>query len=267
MSLDTYYKDHWVEIEPERLDRYEEMFQWSPAQNALIEPAEIASGQVVADFGCGPGYLTLELLDRVGQGGHVHSFDVNQEFVTRTLRRAEKHGVSDRLDVYLLRNTRIPLHDETLDRIVTKNVMVYVDDPSQTFREFRRILKPGGRMHAIDSDFLMSVVDPIPAHEWRTFIDAAALAFRTPSIGRQMYRLALEAGFENVQVSVLARPDTRGRMLNFINNAAGYAKLGGQLDDAGIQAIVHQAHEAVESNTFLAVNPQFLVTATAGATR
>ena len=26
-SLETYHKDHWVDIEPERLARYEKMFQ------------------------------------------------------------------------------------------------------------------------------------------------------------------------------------------------------------------------------------------------
>lgn len=267
MNLDTYYKDHWVVIEDERLDRYEEMFRWSPAQDALIAPADIDLGQSVGDFGCGPGYLAMELLHRVGPEGRVHVFDVNEAFITRTRQRAEAQGTSGRLESHLLRDSEIPLGDNTLDRIVTKNVMVYVDDPTTTFEEFRRILKPGGRMHAIDSDFLMSVVDPIPAMEWRAFIDAASPAFRTPSIGRQLYRLARTAGFVDVEVRVLARPDTKGRMLNFITNAAGYAKLSGKLDEDKIDSVVKHARDAVESNTFMALNPQFIVTATVGDER
>ena len=27
-KLETYYRDHWVEVEPERLEVYEAMFQW-----------------------------------------------------------------------------------------------------------------------------------------------------------------------------------------------------------------------------------------------
>jgi len=264
MNVDTYYKDHWVEIESERLDRYEEMFVWSPAQDPLIEPAGIEPGQAVGDFGCGPGYLAMELLDRVGPQGQVHVFDVNEEFIARTSNRADAHGARNRLSCHLLKDGSIPLPDDTLDRVVTKNVMVYVDDPSETFREFRRVLRPGGRVHAIDSDFLMSVADPIPALEWRAFIDAASPAFRTPSIGRQLYRLARAAGFADVQVQVLARPDTNGRMLNFITNAAGYAKLSGKMDSAAIDAVVTQARDAVQSNTFMGLNPQFMVTATVG---
>ncbi|MBT4688942.1 MAG: hypothetical protein HOB72_12700, partial [Rhodospirillaceae bacterium] len=71
MPQETYYKDHWVEIEPERLDRYEVQFIWGPRGNKLLEPADIAAGQAVADYGCGPGYLSVELAGRVGETGHV----------------------------------------------------------------------------------------------------------------------------------------------------------------------------------------------------
>jgi len=262
MSVDTYYKDHWVTIEDERLDRYEEMFVWSSAQDPLIAAAEIASGQTVADFGCGPGYLACELLRRVGPRGAVHALDVNEEFLARTRARAEGQGF-DSLSTYPLTDRTVPLSDESMDRIVTKNVLVYVDDPLATFREFRRIIRPGGIVHAIDSDFLMSVVDPVPALEWRALIDAAAHAFRTPSIGRQLYRLARQAGFEDVSVAVLARPDTGGRMLNFLTNVAGYARLGGALGEAEIERVLTTARAALENGTYMALNPQFLVTARA----
>jgi ubiquinone/menaquinone biosynthesis C-methylase UbiE len=263
VSLETYYKDHWVTIEPERLDRYEEMFVWTPAQDALIEPANIQTGHTVADFGCGPGYLSVELLRRVGADGHVHSLDVNEDFLRRTQARVGAEGLPADFSSHQLIDGDIPLDDQSMDRIVTKNVMVYVDDPAHTFTEFRRIIRPGGRVHVIDSDFLMSVADPVPALDWRAFIDASAPAFRTPSIGRQLYRLAKEAGFKEVSVSVLARPDTKGRMLNFIANAAGYARLEGALDDAAIEKVVATAKAAVSAGSFMALNPQFLVTAVA----
>ena len=76
MSLDTYYRDHWEKIEPERLERYEQFFQWTPAYEALLEPAQLKAGQIVADFGCGPGGLANELARRVGEGGHIHALDI-----------------------------------------------------------------------------------------------------------------------------------------------------------------------------------------------
>ena len=43
MDPDSYYRDHWVEIEPERLDAYEAMFQWRPELEPLLAPAAITS--------------------------------------------------------------------------------------------------------------------------------------------------------------------------------------------------------------------------------
>ena len=81
MALDTYYKDHWVEIEPDRLERYEDQFVWGERGNRLLESAEIETGQTVADYGCGPGYVSIELAKRVGETGFVHSFDINPAVV------------------------------------------------------------------------------------------------------------------------------------------------------------------------------------------
>jgi len=262
MSIASYYKDHWVEIEPERLDRYEEQFLWDPGRDRLLEPAAIAPGQAVADYGCGPGYMSVELARRVGEAGHVHAFDINADFVRRTQDRVAANGFAERVSVTHLQSDMLPLADDTLDRLVIKNVMVYVDDPLASFTEFRRVVKPGGKVHAIDSDFYMTAFDPVSPEDWRIVLDAAIHAFRTPAIGRKMHGLALAAGFSDVAVQVIATPETTGRMLNFIVNMAGHARDGGDHDEATVQRVVDIATRAVEEGKFFALNPQFLVTAT-----
>lgn len=262
MSLETYYKDHWVEIEADRLDRYENQFAWGARGDRLLEPAGIAAGQVVADYGCGPGYVTVELAKRVGESGHVRSFDINADFVSRTRERAAANGVADRVTVTHLQNDMLPLEDDSLDRLVIKNVMVYVDDPLASFREFRRVVKPGGKVHAVDSDFYMTAFDPVTPEDWRIVLDSALHAFRTPAIGRKMRGLARQAGFSEVAVQVIAVPETEGRMFNFIQNMAGYAREGGQHDEKTVQRVLDVAARAVEEGNFFSLNPQFLVTAT-----
>jgi ubiquinone/menaquinone biosynthesis C-methylase UbiE len=262
MSLDSYYKDHWVEIEPDRLERYEDQFVWGPGRNRLLEPAEIEAGQSVADYGCGPGYVSVELAKRIGDAGHVHAFDINADFVARTRDRVATNGLADRVTVTHLQNDMLPLDDDVLDRLVIKNVMVYVDDPLASFQEFRRVVKPGGKVHAIDSDFYMTAFDPVSPEDWRIVLDSALHAFRTPAIGRKMHGLALKAGYSNVSVQVIASPETTGRMLNFIMNMAGYAREGGMHDEETVQRVVDIASRAVEDGTFFSLNPQFLVTAT-----
>ena len=94
-------------------------------------------------------------------------------------------------------------------------------------------------------------------------VEAATHAFRTPNIGRKLYGLARSAGFADVQVQILAVPDIKGRMLNFAQNIAGYAREAGTLDEAAIRRVLDIATAALEDETYFAVNPQLIVTATA----
>jgi phosphoglycolate phosphatase len=94
-DLDDYYRKHWLEVEDERMKRYENMFQWRDGLEALIAPADIRAGQVVADYGCGPGGLAIELARRVGQSGQVLALDMTEDapgFETQRLRLLELYG-------------------------------------------------------------------------------------------------------------------------------------------------------------------------------
>ena len=262
MKLHSYYKDHWVNIETERLDRYEVMFKWSPAFERLLEPANIQAGQIIGDLGCGPGHLTVELLRRTGKGGHVHAFDINIDFLKSTELKAKALGLADRLTIHHLKSDLLPIDDDALDCIVAKNVLVYVDNPAATLQEFLRTLKCGGKAHIIDSDFSMVAIDPIPTGDWRALLDAASHAFRTPNIGRKLYGLALSAGFSKVDIQVITTPDTKGRLLNFAQNIGEYARQAGTIEESTIQQILDTATNAIENGTYFGVNPQFVVTAT-----
>jgi len=101
LANEPFYKDHWIKIDQDRLDRYDRMFQWNPASLALYEPADIRPGHTVADFGCGPGHTAIEIAKWVGPGGHVHALDINSEFVTQS-RNAHAAGVGDRVTAHQL---------------------------------------------------------------------------------------------------------------------------------------------------------------------
>ena len=260
-SGDTYYRDHWVNIAPEKLERYETMFQWSTAYEALLDRVGIEPGQTVADFGCGPGSMLVEMAKRVGPGGQVHGLDVNAEFVASAREKAAGEGVSGRITLHHLTESFLPLGAGRLDRILAKNVMVYVDDAAETFEEFRRVVRKGGRVLVIDSDFATTIMEPVPLEQWRAFLAGASHAFRNPLIGRQMYGIARKAGFSSVELEVRVTPDTSGRLANMVRNLAGDAREAGILAEAEIQAVVDIVDRAVEAGTFLAINPQFIVTA------
>ncbi len=260
MNKATYYRDHWLEIEPGRIEAYEQMFQWRPQMAPLLEPAELGPGQTVVDYGCGPGMLTLELAQRVGPRGLVYGVDLNPLFLERARERLDKEGLANRTTFHRILGDRVPIGDASVDRVICKNVLEYVDDPRRTLEDFRRILRPGGLVHAIDSDWGLLAVEPIGPERIAQLFEAARVAYRTPLIGRKLYGLMRSAGFSEVRVRVLAGPDTRGHLAPIVFNMAGYAKQSGHMEAAEIDALCDEVRAAIEEGTYLLVLPQFLVT-------
>ena len=257
------FQDHWLKIDPERLERYETMFQWNPATEAFYAAAKIGPGNAVADFGCGPGHAAIEFAKRVGPTGHVHALDINAEFIERTRARAQVQGLSDRITAYLLMDAKLPLPDASLDRVIARNAIIYVDDPVATFAEFRRVLRPGGLAHAIEGDWRLTAVEPVPTDEWRALIEAASWAWPRPEIGRGLYGYARRAGFTEISIQVLTSPDSEGRLTGMIRTVADHARSSGALDDKTIDRILQRVETGLAEGTYLAIVPQFLVTASA----
>jgi ubiquinone/menaquinone biosynthesis C-methylase UbiE len=257
-DLGSYYRDHWLDIEPERMSRYEAMFQWRDGHEALIAPAGVSAGQTVVDYGCGPGGLAIELARRVGETGKVIGLDINADFLEKTRDLAASQSLSDRVETRLLEEEQIPLADGSADRVLCKNVLEYVPDPARTIAEFRRILRPGGVAHVSDSDWGAVMFEP--SEEFAPIMAAAGVAFRTPRIGRNLYGMFRRAGFRDIQVSVLASADTSGALRPVLTNMAKYAELSGQVEVSQIAAYLDDIDRALEEETYFALLPQFLVT-------
>ena len=266
-NLDSYYQDHWVEIEPERMERYEAMFQWRDGHEALIAPAEVGEGHVVVDYGSGPGATAIELARRVGPSGRVWALDINREFLKRTQERAEQEGLGQRVSAELVEKDRLPLPDQSADRVVCKNVLEYVPDLDATLSELRRVLAPGGRIHIMDSDWGFVIVEPWGKENVDRYFGAASIAFREPHIGRKARGLLVRHGFVDVDVRISAFADTSGRSLSMISNMRSYIDAALAADDgdavgltaAEADGLVASAESAVEEGTFLFSLPQFLV--------
>jgi ubiquinone/menaquinone biosynthesis C-methylase UbiE len=263
MDPSRYFQNHWREIEPERLERYELMFAWRPEQEALLAPAGIQEGQTLLDFGSASGQLAVELARRVGANGHVHGADINAEFVARARERAEAAGLADRLTFHHLKGEKLALDDASIDRVICKNVLEYVPDLDTTLRELRRLQPEGALLHAIDSDWSFVVVEPWTPDVVDEFFRAAAPAFRDPNTGRKLRAALLRAGYRDIQVAVHPVVDTTGLTQVLLHNMASYIRQFETLPVERVEELMAEVRGAVEADEYLFVLPQFLVTGSA----
>ena len=182
----------------------------------------------------------IEIAKWIGPGGHVHALDINADFVAQVRQNADAAGVGDRVTAHRSDGATLPLPDASLDRLTARNTLIYVDDPEVTLRECRRVIRPDGRLHAIEGDWPMMVVEPVAAADWTALVTAASRACRTPDIGRKLYTLLRRAGFSAIDVQVITRPDTEGRLLPMIRTITDYARGSGKIGDAEIDRILFE---------------------------
>jgi ubiquinone/menaquinone biosynthesis C-methylase UbiE len=265
MNTDTFFTDHWKQIEPERIARYEQMFAWRTEQMRLLEPAAIATGHRVLDYGCGPGFLSLAVGDIVGRSGAVHGVDINPRFVADARARAVERDAAH-VSFHHVDGVALPPADGSIDRAIAKNVLEYVPDLAATLRETVRVLAPGGKLHAIDSDWGFVIVEPWGKATVDRFFAAAAPAFREPNIGRKLLAAFHGAGLRDIEVRIVPIVDRSGALLPVLRNMRTYIRTFDTLPASEVDALLDAAERAIDDGTYMACLPQFLVTGTRIAT-
>jgi ubiquinone/menaquinone biosynthesis C-methylase UbiE len=111
----------------------------------LREALEPQPGERVLEVGPGTGYYSLDVAEWVGPGGTLDVFDLQQEMLDHTMRRAGERGVANITPTQGdARSLSYP--DGTFDRAYLITVLGEIPDQDAALRELARVLKPGGRL-------------------------------------------------------------------------------------------------------------------------
>ncbi len=116
----------------------------------LLRLACLEPGETVLDVGCGTGSLAIVAKRQVGPTGSVYGIDASLEMLVRA---GNKAGKAD-LEV-IFRNAAaqsLPFPDAQFDAVLTTIMLHHLPRKARTqcAREIKRVLKPGGRVLAVE---------------------------------------------------------------------------------------------------------------------
>ncbi len=115
-------------------------------REAAVARAYLHPDMVVADMGCGTGFMTSGLAPRVK---HVIALDGSQAMLDVA---REKLASFSNIDYRLADSLNIPVEDETVEAVFANMYLHHCPDPLTAIQEMVRILTPGGRLVLTDME-------------------------------------------------------------------------------------------------------------------
>jgi ubiquinone/menaquinone biosynthesis C-methylase UbiE len=141
------------------------MFAFSdPKKN--IEQCGIQAGMVIADFGAGSGFYTIEAAKALGSTGQVYAVDAQKDLLTRLKNTANKEGLYNVEVIWgdLEKAGGTHIKDNSIDLILICNVMFQLADKKAVATEIRRVLASGGRVLLVDWSDSFGGIGPSRGH-------------------------------------------------------------------------------------------------------
>jgi len=116
----------------------------------IISLAGIERGTSVLDIGCGTGTLAIAATRHVAPSGTVHGIDASPPMIARAKRKAEKAAVNAVFQ--LAAAEQLPYPDHRFDVVLSTLMLHHLPRTARErcAREITRVLKPGGRVLAVD---------------------------------------------------------------------------------------------------------------------
>lgn len=116
----------------------------------VLRLARIAPAESVLDVGCGTGTLAIAAKRDVGPNGTVYGVDASPEMIARAEKKAKKAGV----EVFFKQGLAeaLPFPDAQFDVVLSTVMLHHLPAKARVecAKQIRRILKPGGRVLAVD---------------------------------------------------------------------------------------------------------------------
>jgi ubiquinone/menaquinone biosynthesis C-methylase UbiE len=156
-----------------------------------LDALALAAGESALDVGCGPGYLAAEMGAAVGPGGKVFAIDNSAPMLEIARRRcAELTWV----EIHEGDALHLPLADAAVDAAAVVQLLLLVAEPERYVAEVARVLRPGGRIVVVDTDWDSIVWHSSAPARMQRFLAQWTRRYVNANVARLMPGLLRDAG-------------------------------------------------------------------------
>jgi arsenite methyltransferase len=121
----------------------------APLRDKVLDRAGLAGGETLLDVGCGEGMIGFGALER--GAGRVVFLDISEDLLDFCRGAADELGLSERCEFVKAGAADLTgIADQSVDVVTTRSVLIYVPEKAEAFREFFRVLRPGGRFSCFE---------------------------------------------------------------------------------------------------------------------
>lgn len=175
------------------------------AADRMVYRLRVAPGEKVLDVATGPGTAALAAARLVGATGRVMGTDIAEGMLDRASESAQRQGLRN-VDWHTMDAQYLEFRSAYFDVLMCGAGVVYLEDMPGALKEWRRVLKPGGRLMltGFDSGAFQPMadilVDMLRAWGADMPLHGPALVWQRLSGAQQYQALLSDAGLAQIDV-------------------------------------------------------------------
>jgi trans-aconitate methyltransferase len=156
----------------------------------------------VLEVGCGIGAQTATLA-RNSPDAAITSMDISKPSIQKARARIAGEGLTN-VEFMVADIFDLPFDEGSFDHVFMCFVLEHLSDPVHALERLRRVLRRGGTLTVIEGDHGSAYFHPESAEASKAIdclVSLQAMSGGNAKIGRQLFPLLTQAGFEQVDVS------------------------------------------------------------------
>jgi len=164
---------------------------------------QIQAGHKVLDLGCGPGTDTIPLAPLVGVNGQVIGADYDETMIAEAEQCAEQAGVNTWVSHQRVDAMSLPFETDYFDSCRSERLFQHLLNPAQALSEMTRVIKSGGWVAVLDTDWGSWSTDSDETDiERRLARFLAESSLHNGYSGRKLYRLFKQQNLVDISFEV-----------------------------------------------------------------